>query len=507
MTTAVWLAGVALAGLVVRAIPVALADFPVNDGGLFVAMTRAIEDAGWSLPLTISWNGSELPFAYPPLGFYLSGGISSLFGLELTDVFRWLPLVASALVVPAVFLLARELLRSDLGALVAALAYALAPASYVWLVQGGGVTRSPGMLLAVLTIWQVVRLVRVPGRRTAIVVGVLAGLTALVHPGAAIFAAVSSVLIWLFEGRTAASVRRAAGLGGDRLARRGAVARDHHQPSWARRAPGRAEQRPRTGRRPAGRPGRPGDRHRVLRSAGHRRRGGGHRVARQAPVPAAHLVRRGDAALLSVRDGPVRAAHRFRGGVPRRPADYGDRSRGPEGSAGQPWDPGRCPRVGGRRIGPGRAESRCAPARAHRRAAGGHGVGGCQPGTGGRAGGDHEQRVVRRPRLRVVLSPRRAPLGGHRPGLGMAGRGCLRRAGHGQPGAPGLRRSGIGQLRRGLAGRSGARTTCTCPRARFGGRADRRTAAPISAPAPTAAEAFEPVYDGPGATILAWTAP
>ena len=175
VTTAVWLASVALAGLVVRAIPVALADFPVNDGGLFVAMTRAIEDAGWGLPLTVSWNGSELPFAYPPLGFYLSGGISTIFGLDLTDVFRWLPLVASALVVPAVFLLARELLRSDLGALVAALAYALAPVSYVWLVQGGGVTRSPGMLLAVLTLWLVVRLVRTPNRSTAITVGVLAG--------------------------------------------------------------------------------------------------------------------------------------------------------------------------------------------------------------------------------------------------------------------------------------------------------------------------------------------
>ena len=31
---------VTLAGLLVRAIPVALSDFPVNDGGLFVAMTR-----------------------------------------------------------------------------------------------------------------------------------------------------------------------------------------------------------------------------------------------------------------------------------------------------------------------------------------------------------------------------------------------------------------------------------------------------------------------------------
>ena len=70
MSTAAWLAGVVLAGLVVRAIPVALADFPVNDGGLFVAMVQAIQVAGWGLPLTVDWNGAELPFAYPPLGFY-----------------------------------------------------------------------------------------------------------------------------------------------------------------------------------------------------------------------------------------------------------------------------------------------------------------------------------------------------------------------------------------------------------------------------------------------------
>ena len=52
------LAVVTLAGLVVRLIPVALADFPVNDGGLFVAMTRGIRDAGWGLPDTVVWNGT-----------------------------------------------------------------------------------------------------------------------------------------------------------------------------------------------------------------------------------------------------------------------------------------------------------------------------------------------------------------------------------------------------------------------------------------------------------------
>ncbi len=426
VTTAVWLAGVALAGLVVRAIPVALADFPVNDGGLFVAMTRAIEDAGWGLPLTISWNGSELPFAYPPLGFYLSGGISSLFGLDLTDVFRWLPLVASALVVPAVFLLARELLRSDLGALVAALAYALAPASYVWLVQGGGVTRSPGMLLAVLTIWQVVRLVRAPGPAN----GHHRGRSGRAH-----------------RPRPPRSRHLRGGELGPHLALRGTDARPRSACAlvsvaiallvaapWlaitiSRHGLDALLGVPSNGPEPAAA---------LLAVLAGRVTG----TASFDPLAIAGvvvaivwLVRRqfllpiwfGVATLLSYQYGmvPFGAAHRFGGGVPRRPADHGDRSRRPEGSAGQPWDPGRGARIRGRRIGPGRAESRCAPSCARPRAAGGHGVGGCQPGTGGRAGGDHEQRVVRRSGLRVVLPPRRAPLGGHRPGLGMAGRGGL----------------------------------------------------------------------------------
>jgi hypothetical protein len=198
------LAAVTLAGLVVRAIPVWLTDFPVNDGGLFMAMTDAIRLAGWSLPATVAWNGSELPFAYPPGAFYIAGLLGA-FGLDLDGVFRWLPLLASTAVVPAVFLLGRELLRSDLGGLVAALAYALAPASWVWLIQGGGISRSPGLLFAVLTLWLVVRLVREPGPRLAVAAGVLAGLTVLVHPGAAVFTAVSAVLLWLFEGRTRAS--------------------------------------------------------------------------------------------------------------------------------------------------------------------------------------------------------------------------------------------------------------------------------------------------------------
>ncbi|HEY7452814.1 MAG TPA: glycosyltransferase family 39 protein, partial [Candidatus Limnocylindria bacterium] len=204
------LVAVTALGAVVRAIPLAVSDFPVNDGGLFLAMTHAIRDAGWALPESLAWNGDTLPFAYPPLAFYAAGLLESA-GFDPFDVFRWLPLAASILVVPAVYLLGRDLLRSELGGLVAALAYALTPVSFVWLIQGGGVTRAPGLLFAVLTLWQVVGLVREPVRGRVLATGVLAGLTAVTHPGAAIFTAVSAILIGVFEGRTRAAATAAAG--------------------------------------------------------------------------------------------------------------------------------------------------------------------------------------------------------------------------------------------------------------------------------------------------------
>lgn len=205
------LVAVIAAGLVLRAIPFVLTDFPINDGGMFVALTRAIVDADWRLPATVAWNGGDMPFLYPPLAFYGAGVLTSLFGFDVFDVYRWLPLLTSVLITPAVFLLGRELLRSDLGGVVSALGYALPPSSYVSVIAGGGVARSPGLLTAVIALWQLVILVRAPTRARALVVGLLGGLTALIHPGAAVFLAGSGALFLLAEGRNRRSLAHAAG--------------------------------------------------------------------------------------------------------------------------------------------------------------------------------------------------------------------------------------------------------------------------------------------------------
>lgn len=196
-------------GLGVRAIPVAMADFPLNDGGLFAAMIGAIQHNGWIPPAELAWNGREIPFAYPPLGFYLSGSLAAGTPLDLVTIFRFLPLLFSAAVVPAVYLLAKELLGSRPGALMAAAVYGLAPSSYTWLIDGGGVTRAPGMLLAALTLWRLAVMLRAPTGRRALAVGLLAGLTVLTHPGAALFGAVAGAIL-VADRRSRAGLRLAA---------------------------------------------------------------------------------------------------------------------------------------------------------------------------------------------------------------------------------------------------------------------------------------------------------
>ncbi|MFL5533059.1 MAG: hypothetical protein ACJ8BC_13910, partial [Gemmatimonadales bacterium] len=84
-------------GVAVRAYHVLSQDFPLNDGGLFFAMVRDLQAAHFHLPAFTSYNGSGIPYAYSPLGFYLAGLLDAWTPLSLIDVFRWLPLVASAL--------------------------------------------------------------------------------------------------------------------------------------------------------------------------------------------------------------------------------------------------------------------------------------------------------------------------------------------------------------------------------------------------------------------------
>lgn len=201
-------AGIACAlllGVLIRTWLVYSHDFPLNDGGLFWVMVRDLQRAHYHLPLYSTYNGMAIPYAYSPLAFYAAALVDDLTPLGLTAVFQLLPLVVSCCAMLAFVALARTIIgrRPGSGVLLvaAAFAYAVVPRSFIWTLMGGGLTRSFGVLFAILTLREMYLLFETRILRHALLAGVFAALTLTSHLGTAPFVAFSSALFLLACGR------------------------------------------------------------------------------------------------------------------------------------------------------------------------------------------------------------------------------------------------------------------------------------------------------------------
>jgi hypothetical protein len=190
-STMAGLVGIVALAAIVRLVPILGTDFPLNDGALFLSMANAIRDGGYGLPAFVNYNGAELPFAYPPLGLYLTAAVSTVSGLPGTDVLRFLPLIFSIAAIPVAILMYRSLFATNATALIATAAFALIPRSYNWAIAGGGITRAPGLFLALISIWAAARMFRSEQPKWPRVAGVAAGLAGLCHPESGVFAGLS----------------------------------------------------------------------------------------------------------------------------------------------------------------------------------------------------------------------------------------------------------------------------------------------------------------------------
>jgi len=189
-----------LLGSFIRMVHVLYQDFPLNDGGFFYQAIIDLQRAKYSLPVFTTYNLNHIPFAYPPLGFYLGAFLSELFNWPVLAVIRLLPAVISLLTVPAFYLLALRILPTKTQVLFATLGFAFLPTSFDWLIVGGGLTRSLGFLFAILTLWQVHALYTTGLKRHLLLSTLFASLTILSHPGTAWFACFSSLVILVFYG-------------------------------------------------------------------------------------------------------------------------------------------------------------------------------------------------------------------------------------------------------------------------------------------------------------------
>ncbi len=202
-----------LVGLLARlAIPLAV-SFPLNDGGLFYAMIRDIQQSNYALPATISYNHASIPFAYPPLALYLAAFTSSIFHLDLLTLLRVVPPIVSAAAIPVFYFLALDLLQSEIIAALAALIFALTPRIFEWQIMGGGITRSFGFLFCLLTLYSAHKLYATKSNRFAIWTSVFGALVILSHPEAVLQTVLAALILYLFTDRSKGSMVRSLVVG------------------------------------------------------------------------------------------------------------------------------------------------------------------------------------------------------------------------------------------------------------------------------------------------------
>jgi hypothetical protein len=185
-----------------RFLPVQQAGFPVNDGGMFYSMIEDLYANHFLLPQYTTYNLSNIPFAYPPLGFYL-GALLKALGLETIQTLIFLPPILSTLAILAFFVFAYQFFKENwLHAALATLSFALIPRSYSWFVMGGGLTRSLGQLFLLLFLAGLLRSYHAPTPRQLLLTGILGSLAILSHPEISIHAFAASVIFWWFHSKT-----------------------------------------------------------------------------------------------------------------------------------------------------------------------------------------------------------------------------------------------------------------------------------------------------------------
>jgi hypothetical protein len=179
----------------------AIAGFPVNDGGLFYMMVRALQQNGFRLPAYVAYNGLDIPFAYPPLAFFVGGFLSNTLHINVTDILRWLPAIVLTATIPAFYILANAMLRSAFNAGIATLIFGFTPRAITWPVMGGGLTRSFGFLFLLLALASLYLLFTQRGKTYLVLSILFSSLLVMTHPEATVHAIGLSLLLWIFKAR------------------------------------------------------------------------------------------------------------------------------------------------------------------------------------------------------------------------------------------------------------------------------------------------------------------
>lgn len=176
-------------------------QFPTGYGGLFVIMSEGLAEAGFRLPHSVPFYGpGGIPYAYPPVGFYVMAFFTSILHVPVFDYLRFAPALFLWLSLIPLYLSTHEMTHSRPAAVVAAFVVACSPR--IFMIQGttAGVVRGLAFLFAM---WGVYFFLSAKKSKRmylhAVICGIFLGLTALTHLSYAEFAVLFVIAFWLLH--------------------------------------------------------------------------------------------------------------------------------------------------------------------------------------------------------------------------------------------------------------------------------------------------------------------
>ena len=158
-------------------------DLPLNNGGLYLFFSEIIAQNNFSYPTYIPfYTENGIPFAYPPLLFYLLALISKMFPIPLLVLFIYTPTIISIVCIFAFYFLVKELFSEKSLILVSTIIFALYPPLISYSAQGLFLVHGIGTLLFIIGLILVLRWMKFNNDTLIFFIGILFGLLLLSSP-------------------------------------------------------------------------------------------------------------------------------------------------------------------------------------------------------------------------------------------------------------------------------------------------------------------------------------
>lgn len=191
------LAFILLLGCAIRMIHLVFVGLhrPFGSAGLYMEFAHQIITHNYALPDWIPfYTDGGIPFAYPPIPFYVAAVLLDIFSIPEIAVANLLPACIAILTLPSFYILIRELDISPWAQVVAMLAFATMPTAFQEQIATQGLAEGFGTLSL---IWLAITLVRCYKHDTVVSyvgAGLLWAISILASPGSA-YASVPTIII------------------------------------------------------------------------------------------------------------------------------------------------------------------------------------------------------------------------------------------------------------------------------------------------------------------------